>query len=86
VQTFARLAAAYGEEDTTMSLEELQEFAKSVEPQLCESSNRLRTLEVDLQVLCLSVMRALPSQPEKLSSEDRKDHILVINFPFAGRL
>lgn len=51
LQTFARLAAAYGEEDVNMSVEELEDYAKAIEPELRASSNKLRTLEVDIQVL-----------------------------------
>lgn len=50
MQTRARLAAAYGEDDLGSSVEELEGFARELDPTMRESRTKLQTKNVDLQV------------------------------------
>ncbi len=50
VQTHARLAAAYGEDDLGSSVEELEEYTRELDPTMRDSRTKLQTKNVDLQV------------------------------------
>lgn len=58
MQNRARLAAAYGEEDLSASLEELEEFARDLEPTMRESGNKLKARETDVKVVFFTIPRS----------------------------
>lgn len=56
-QTRARLAAAYGEGDLGVPIQELEAWLAGLEPQAHEAGARMKTVEVDLQVCSAACTR-----------------------------